>query len=67
MAGYDPVYGARPLKRAIQKQIVDPLAQRLLSGDFREGDAIEIDADSEGRLSFHHLMVISLLCSELRH
>ncbi len=56
MAGYDPVYGARPLKRAIQKQIVDPLAQRLLSGDFREGDAIQIDADGEGRLSFHHHM-----------
>jgi ATP-dependent Clp protease ATP-binding subunit ClpB len=56
MAGYDPVYGARPLKRAIQKQVVDPLAQRLLAGDFREGDTIEVDADSDGRLSFHHKM-----------
>ena len=52
MAGYDPVYGARPLKRAIQRQVVDPLAQRLLSGAFREGDQIVVDADEEGVLSF---------------
>ncbi len=51
-AGYDPVYGARPLKRAIQKQIQDPLAQHLLSGDFREGDEILVDADDDGRLQF---------------
>ncbi len=53
MAGYDPIYGARPLKRAIQKQVSDPLAQRILSGEFREGDAIEVDANSEGVLAFH--------------
>ena len=53
MAGYDPIYGARPLKRAIQKQVSDPLAQRILSGDFREGDSITVDANSEGVLSFH--------------
>ena len=52
LAGYDPVYGARPLKRAIQKQVQDPLAQRILSGDFREGDSILVDADSDGKLSF---------------
>ena len=52
IAGYDPVYGARPLKRAIQKQVQDPLAQRILSGDFREGDSILIDADENGELSF---------------
>ena len=51
-AGYDPVYGARPLKRAIQKQIADPLAQRLLAGEFREGDTILVDADAEGVLRF---------------
>jgi ATP-dependent Clp protease ATP-binding subunit ClpB len=52
IAGYDPVYGARPLKRAIQRQIADPLAQRLLAGEFREGDQIVVDADPEGVLSF---------------
>ena len=44
-AGYDPVYGARPLKRAIQRMLENPLAQRLLAGEFRPGDAIEVDAD----------------------
>lgn len=52
MAGYDPVYGARPLKRAIQKMIQDPLAQRLLAGTFQEGDTIVADADEEGRIVF---------------
>ena len=52
LAGYDPVYGARPLKRAIQKQIADPLAQRMLAGEFREGDHIVVDADAEGVLIF---------------
>ena len=52
MAGYDPVYGARPLKRAIQKQIADPLAQRILAGEFREGEHILVDADAEGVLNF---------------
>jgi ATP-dependent Clp protease ATP-binding subunit ClpB len=52
LAGYDPVYGARPLKRAIQRQIADPLAQRLLAGEFREGDEILVDADPEGVLTF---------------
>jgi ATP-dependent Clp protease ATP-binding subunit ClpB len=42
--GYDPVYGARPLKRTIQRQILDQLAMRVLQGDFREGDVIRIDA-----------------------
>ena len=54
LAGYDPVYGARPLKRAIQRQVADPLAQRLLAGTFREGDHIVIDASDEGVLSFTH-------------
>jgi len=38
--GYDPVYGARPLKRAIQRMIENPLAQRLLKGEFVAGDTI---------------------------
>ncbi|MBK8424047.1 MAG: ATP-dependent chaperone ClpB [Elusimicrobia bacterium] len=50
--GYDPDYGARPLKRAIQKEIVDPLAKKLLAGDFQEGDGIEMDALAGGSLFF---------------
>ncbi|HMK56504.1 MAG TPA: ATP-dependent chaperone ClpB [Dissulfurispiraceae bacterium] len=42
-AGYDPVFGARPLKRAIQNEILNPLALRLLEGAFSEGDVIEVD------------------------
>jgi len=41
--GFDPVYGARPLKRAIQRLLQDPLAQRLLEGEFQEGDRILAD------------------------
>ena len=43
-AGFDPVYGARPLKRAIQRELADPLAYRLLSGEFGEGDTVTVDA-----------------------
>ena len=42
--GYDPAYGARPLKRSIQRRVLDPLALRVLEGDFLEGDAVVIDA-----------------------
>jgi ATP-dependent Clp protease ATP-binding subunit ClpB len=49
--GYDPVYGARPLKRTIQRRILDPLALRVLEGEFREGDAIKIDS-VRGELKF---------------
>jgi ATP-dependent Clp protease ATP-binding subunit ClpB len=45
--GYDPAYGARPLRRAIQKHIQDPLAMKILQGEFREGDTIRVDADPE--------------------
>jgi ATP-dependent Clp protease ATP-binding subunit ClpB len=43
--GYDPAYGARPLKRTIQRRVLDPLAIRVLQGDIREGDRVAIDAD----------------------
>ncbi len=43
--GYDPVYGARPLKRLIQKDIENPLALKLLQGDFADGDRITINSD----------------------
>jgi ATP-dependent Clp protease ATP-binding subunit ClpB len=51
-AGFDPVYGARPLKRAIQQQIENPLAQRLLQGAYGPGDRIRVGVDEGGRLSF---------------
>jgi len=47
-AGFDPVYGARPLKRAIQQQLENPLAQRILRGDFGPGDTIRVSASSTG-------------------
>ena len=50
-AGFDPVYGARPLKRVIQQQLENSLAQDLLSGRFKAGDVIKVDVDDE-RLSF---------------
>ena len=49
--GFDPVYGARPLKRAIQQQLENPLAQRILSGGFVSGDTIHVDAEG-GALAF---------------
>jgi ATP-dependent Clp protease ATP-binding subunit ClpB len=49
--GYDPTYGARPLKRTIQREVLDQLSMRVLQGDFREGDAITVDA-SGGSLTF---------------
>jgi len=50
-AGFDPVYGARPLKRAIQQQVENPLAQEILRGNFKPGDAIEV-AVVDDRLEF---------------
>ncbi|MFW2084003.1 type VI secretion system ATPase TssH, partial [Acinetobacter guillouiae] len=44
-AGFDPVYGARPLKRAIQQQVENPLAQKILAGEFQAGDNIIIKGD----------------------
>lgn len=52
-AGFDPVYGARPLKRAIQQQIENPLAQEILRGKFKAGDTIEV-AVGEDRLEFQN-------------
>jgi ATP-dependent Clp protease ATP-binding subunit ClpB len=49
--GYDPTYGARPLKRVIQKQLIDKLALKLLEGEFREGDVVRVDAEG-GELAF---------------
>ena len=43
--GYDPAYGARPLRRALQKRIEDALAMRILEGEVREGDRVTVDVD----------------------
>ena len=50
-AGWDPAYGARPLKRAIQRLLENPLALRLLEGDFADGDTIRVDAE-DGEIRF---------------
>jgi ATP-dependent Clp protease ATP-binding subunit ClpB len=52
--GYDPVYGARPLKRAIQKELETPIAKRILQGVFQDGNTIFVDVENE-RLSFKQL------------
>jgi ATP-dependent Clp protease ATP-binding subunit ClpB len=49
--GYDPVYGARPLKRTLQRQILDPLALAVLQGEFQEGDTVAVTAQ-DGRIQF---------------
>ena len=49
--GYDPQFGARPLKRAIQEHLLDPLAMKLLAGEFKSGERIKVLA-SNGELSF---------------
>ena len=48
LEGYDPNYGARPLKRAIQRRVLDPLALRVLEGDFLEGDTVTVDGTTGG-------------------
>ena len=50
--GYDPAYGARPLKRVIQREILDPLSLEILDGKFHEGDRITVDA-AEDHLVFN--------------
>jgi ATP-dependent Clp protease ATP-binding subunit ClpB len=55
--GYDPVYGARPLKRVIQKELVDPIARQLLAGDLEDGAVIQVTNGGEklhiGRMAVH--------------
>jgi ATP-dependent Clp protease ATP-binding subunit ClpB len=50
--GYDPVYGARPLRRTIQQEVQNPLALEVLEGRYREGDVVRLDVDKSGRLTF---------------
>ena len=56
--GYDPTYGARPLKRVIQRELVDKLALKLLEGEFAEGDVVRVDA-ADGELAFERAGVTS--------
>ncbi len=55
--GYDPVYGARPLKRVIQKRLLDPLALKVLNGEVRDGDHVVADVDG-GQLTFRKAEVV---------
>ncbi|HEY5460967.1 MAG TPA: ATP-dependent chaperone ClpB, partial [Deferrimonas sp.] len=50
--GFDPAYGARPLRRALQKRIEDALAMRILEGEFPEGDRVTVDVDAKGGFTF---------------
>jgi ATP-dependent Clp protease ATP-binding subunit ClpB len=52
-AGWDPQYGARPLKRAIQHNLEDPLARAILAGEFPPGTRVVVDCASNGELRFH--------------
>jgi ATP-dependent Clp protease ATP-binding subunit ClpB len=55
--GYDPVYGARPLKRVIQRRLQDPLARYLLEGTVKDGDQVAVAADDDGlRFDVAHLI-----------
>jgi ATP-dependent Clp protease ATP-binding subunit ClpB len=51
--GFDPVFGARPIKRTIQRMIEDPLSMKILNGEFSEGDTIKMDV-SDGAVVFSH-------------
>jgi len=53
-AGWDPTYGARPLKRALQRMVENPLALRLLEGEFADGDTVRVDA-RDGDLVFEKM------------
>jgi ATP-dependent Clp protease ATP-binding subunit ClpB len=48
--GYDPVYGARPLKRVIQRELQNPLAEKILSGEIRDGETVQVTASPLGLL-----------------
>ena len=50
--GYDPTFGARPLKRVIQKHIVNPLSEKILAGEFGPGDTVEVGLDNRGLIAF---------------
>lgn len=49
--GYNPSYGARPLRRAIMRLLEDSMAERMLAGDIKEGDSVIIDVDADGQIN----------------
>jgi ATP-dependent Clp protease ATP-binding subunit ClpB len=53
-AGYDPNYGARPLKRAIQREIETPMARKILGGEVRDGQLVFVDLGPSGKLQFEN-------------
>ncbi|MEJ2614658.1 MAG: AAA family ATPase [Ignavibacteriaceae bacterium] len=57
--GYDVTFGARPLKRTIQKYLVNPLSQELLAGNFKDGDHISVTLGNQGKLEFHKEPVLA--------
>ena len=57
--GYDPDFGARPLKRVLQKEVADPIALALLRGDYHDGDVVVVDATSDGQLAFSRRAPVS--------
>lgn len=54
-SGFDPAYGARPLKRVIQRAVIDPMAMKMLSGEFTAGDSVRVDHDDSGHYVFEKL------------
>jgi ATP-dependent Clp protease ATP-binding subunit ClpB len=58
--GYDPDFGARPLKRVLQKQVADPIALGVLKGEYHDGDVVVVDASSDGELVFSRRSGISV-------
>lgn len=54
--GYNPSYGARPLRRAIMRLLEDSMAERMLSGDIKEGDSVIIDVDADGQVYSKNLL-----------
>ena len=56
-AGWDPAYGARPLKRAIQRLVENPLALRLLEGELADGDTVRVDAE-DGQITFEKVLAV---------
>ncbi|MEN3037884.1 MAG: ATP-dependent chaperone ClpB [Candidatus Kryptonium sp.] len=59
--GYDPTYGARPLRRVIQKHILDPLAEKILAGEFMNGDTVVIDIDFYGKPIFNKKVEVEVV------
>lgn len=57
--GYDPDFGARPLRRTLQEMLQDPLAEGLLKGEFRSGDRVLVDVGADGALQLHALALVS--------